>query len=257
MIGKIPLSSILFIVILFYSSITSSAELSDTYERKLNGTIVDGVKNVVGVVGGVKDTVGGVKDTVEDVQDIVSGDVGVVEGVKNIVGGDKDENGCIGSAGYTWCEPLQACIRSFETNCTEPAVGDDVDVLGGNVMDKVEGAKDDKIEGVKDNVVEGVQGGAEKAKDAVVENVKDKVVENIKEDVEDAMAENATHDKLHNATEVIVPVVVNKTEEVAREKVVERVQDIAGANSGKILSPIFIPIYVSTAIVLVFSSFNF
>ena len=31
-----------------------------------------------------------------------------------IVGGDRDEHGCIGSAGYTWSEVRQDCIRLFE-----------------------------------------------------------------------------------------------------------------------------------------------
>lgn len=38
-----------------------------------------------------------------------------------IVGNDKDEHGCIGSAGYTWCEAKQKCIRSFEEECTASA----------------------------------------------------------------------------------------------------------------------------------------
>ncbi|PQJ20716.1 hypothetical protein [Tenacibaculum sp. SG-28] len=33
---------------------------------------------------------------------------------KSIVGNDKDEHGCIGSAGYTWSELRQECIRTFE-----------------------------------------------------------------------------------------------------------------------------------------------
>ena len=33
------------------------------------------------------------------------------------VGGDKDEYGCIGSAGYMWCETLQECVRPWETYC--------------------------------------------------------------------------------------------------------------------------------------------
>lgn len=36
------------------------------------------------------------------------------------VGCDKDEHGCIGSAGYSWCEPLQKCIRVWEETCTAP-----------------------------------------------------------------------------------------------------------------------------------------
>lgn len=42
-----------------------------------------------------------------------------------IVGGDRDEHGCIGSAGYTWCEAKQKCFRSWEEECvtasTSPA----------------------------------------------------------------------------------------------------------------------------------------
>ncbi len=48
-----------------------------------------------------------------------------------LLGGDKDEHGCIPSAGYSWCEPLQECIRPWETNCTEPViVGNDSDEHG-------------------------------------------------------------------------------------------------------------------------------
>jgi hypothetical protein len=36
-----------------------------------------------------------------------------------IVGGDRDEHGCIGSAGYVWCESLNECIRPFEKECPE------------------------------------------------------------------------------------------------------------------------------------------
>lgn len=49
------------------------------------------------------------------------GCLGTENGINNnttIPGADKDEHGCIGSAGYTWCEPLQKCIRSWEENCT-------------------------------------------------------------------------------------------------------------------------------------------
>ena len=34
-----------------------------------------------------------------------------------IVGGDRDEHGCIGSAGYSWCEPKQKCLRVWEEKC--------------------------------------------------------------------------------------------------------------------------------------------
>merc|ERR1712070_189196 len=33
------------------------------------------------------------------------------------IGGQQDENGCYTSAGYSWCGSLNACIRSWETDC--------------------------------------------------------------------------------------------------------------------------------------------
>ncbi len=37
--------------------------------------------------------------------------------VANVVGGDRDEHGCIGSAGYSWCEAKQKCLRIWEEPC--------------------------------------------------------------------------------------------------------------------------------------------
>jgi len=34
-----------------------------------------------------------------------------------IVGGDKDAHGCLGSAGYSWCETKQKCLRVWEEAC--------------------------------------------------------------------------------------------------------------------------------------------
>lgn len=38
-------------------------------------------------------------------------------GTEPLIGGDRDEHGCIGSAGYTWCEPKQKCLRTWEEEC--------------------------------------------------------------------------------------------------------------------------------------------
>ncbi len=38
---------------------------------------------------------------------------------KQLVGNDKDEHGCIGSAGYTWCEVKNKCLRTWEEECIE------------------------------------------------------------------------------------------------------------------------------------------
>ncbi len=37
----------------------------------------------------------------------------------NLVGGDKDSFGCIPSAGYSWCEAKQKCLRVWEENCSD------------------------------------------------------------------------------------------------------------------------------------------
>jgi len=34
-----------------------------------------------------------------------------------LVGNDQDEHGCLGSAGYTWCEAKQKCLRVWEETC--------------------------------------------------------------------------------------------------------------------------------------------
>jgi hypothetical protein len=36
---------------------------------------------------------------------------------KPLLGGDKDKHGCIGSAGYTWCEAKKKCLRVWEEKC--------------------------------------------------------------------------------------------------------------------------------------------
>lgn len=37
--------------------------------------------------------------------------------VQQMLGGDKDEHGCIGSAGYTWCELKGKCLKLWEEPC--------------------------------------------------------------------------------------------------------------------------------------------
>ncbi|NYZ77098.1 hypothetical protein H0O02_02160 [Candidatus Micrarchaeota archaeon] len=38
------------------------------------------------------------------------------------LGGDRDEHGCIGSAGYSWCEVKQKCLRTWEEPCVEGSI---------------------------------------------------------------------------------------------------------------------------------------
>lgn len=39
------------------------------------------------------------------------------DGAGSVVGGDRDEHGCIGSAGYSWCEAKGKCLRVWEESC--------------------------------------------------------------------------------------------------------------------------------------------
>lgn len=43
--------------------------------------------------------------------------IGGSRGEEPILGGDRDEHGCIGSAGYTWCEAKEKCLRVWEEEC--------------------------------------------------------------------------------------------------------------------------------------------
>jgi len=45
----------------------------------------------------------------------------------NMLGGDLDDNGCIASAGYTWCDELNKCLRPFEEDCTATVVTDNTE----------------------------------------------------------------------------------------------------------------------------------
>jgi hypothetical protein len=36
-----------------------------------------------------------------------------------LIGGQKDEHGCLGPAGYSWCEVKQKCLRVWEEPCEE------------------------------------------------------------------------------------------------------------------------------------------
>jgi len=53
------------------------------------------------------------------------------------IGGERDEHGCLPTAGYTWCESKQKCLRTWEEECPngEEVVGecvsDDDCIKGG------------------------------------------------------------------------------------------------------------------------------
>ena len=53
-----------------------------------------------------------------------------------LVGGDRDEHGCIGSAGYSWCEAKGECLRSWEDEWDETCdvEGVEVPIVGGDAV---------------------------------------------------------------------------------------------------------------------------
>ena len=61
------------------------------------------------------------------------------EAGERTVGGDGDEHGCIGSAGYQWCESKSKCLRTWEEECPdadEHRDAEDEDQSGGSDEDE-------------------------------------------------------------------------------------------------------------------------
>lgn len=52
-----------------------------------------------------------------------------------VVGGDRDEHGCIGSAGYTWCEEKQKCLRIWEESCNGNS-NTEISMIVGQILAK-------------------------------------------------------------------------------------------------------------------------
>jgi hypothetical protein len=53
-----------------------------------------------------------------------------------VVGGDKDAHGCIGSAGYSWCEAKQKCLREWEEPCAAAPTPGPTTVMPGSDRDE-------------------------------------------------------------------------------------------------------------------------
>jgi hypothetical protein len=63
-----------------------------------------------------------------------------------IVGGDRDEHGCIGSAGYSWCASSAKCLRPWEEQCptsTAAASGTTILVSTAKATEYCDGEKMD------------------------------------------------------------------------------------------------------------------
>jgi hypothetical protein len=55
----------------------------------------------------------------------------------DIVGGDRDSHGCIGSAGYSWCEEKGRCLRVWEEECE--ICGKEGESIGGKINECCDG----------------------------------------------------------------------------------------------------------------------
>ncbi|MBU4452721.1 hypothetical protein KKH24_00490 [Patescibacteria group bacterium] len=54
-----------------------------------------------------------------------------------IIGGDSDEHGCIGSAGYLWCEARQECLRIWETKCDDAQMEFEISTFVSDLGDQL------------------------------------------------------------------------------------------------------------------------
>lgn len=53
-----------------------------------------------------------------------------------IVGNDRDAHGCIGSAGYSWCDVKNKCLRVWEEPCDAVSVDKEIQTLLANKYSK-------------------------------------------------------------------------------------------------------------------------
>jgi hypothetical protein len=68
-------------------------------------------------VCGVDGKTYGNKCSAGDVEITYQGECNSTAPSEQLVGNDRDVHGCIGSAGYSWCELKQKCLRVWEEPC--------------------------------------------------------------------------------------------------------------------------------------------
>jgi len=96
-----------------------------------NTVVIDGTEIDTDLLDDILPTIVSPQDHIPDLADednLLGGDEDYMdhgqEGGK-MLGGERDENGCLGSAGYTWCAKQATCVRSwelegdFDVECTE------------------------------------------------------------------------------------------------------------------------------------------
>ncbi|MDD4989987.1 MAG: DUF5667 domain-containing protein [Candidatus Pacebacteria bacterium] len=97
--------------------------LSPTQQQKVQNYIeniqgkIEKKKEVINDIKNILPSTSAIKQKFENIKEKLQG----ATTTQNIVGGDKDEHGCIGSAGYSWCEIKQKCLRTWEEKCEAAA----------------------------------------------------------------------------------------------------------------------------------------
>lgn len=56
---------------------------------------------------------------------------------EQLLGGDRDEHGCIPSAGYSWCEAKQKCLKVWEEPCVSSDQTDEVEVVKADIKSAI------------------------------------------------------------------------------------------------------------------------
>ena len=97
--------------------------------KKVLVIVVIAVFVLAAIVGALRLLVGGGEDTwiCVDSQWVKHGAPSAPKpedgcGEEKIIGGQRDKHGCLGPAGYTWCESKQKCLREWEEPCEQEEI---------------------------------------------------------------------------------------------------------------------------------------
>ena len=58
-----------------------------------------------------------ISPVVNDTPETNTEEVTATTPTEELIGGERDEHGCLGPAGYSWCEQKQKCLRAWEETC--------------------------------------------------------------------------------------------------------------------------------------------
>ncbi|HHQ45358.1 MAG TPA: hypothetical protein ENN13_04395 [Candidatus Altiarchaeales archaeon] len=83
--------------------------------KKILALLIIASMLLAGCIGGGEDTATTTTIKAETTTTIIQAPATTT--TEPLLGGDRDEHGCIPSAGYSWCETKQKCLRIWEESC--------------------------------------------------------------------------------------------------------------------------------------------